>query len=241
MGSFEGQAVLVTGASSGMGRATALAFAQEGASVALLARRPQALAEVAATIRERGGKALALPADLAVSDQARGAVQRAVEELGRLDVLINCAGTNLPKRALTVLAPEDWEMMLAANLSGAFHTTQAVLPQMRAQGGGLIIYVSTYAVQRPDQSGVAYQASKQGLVGLAHGTFEEEKGHGIRTTIIFPGLANTPLLEKRPVPTPPEIVAKALLPEDIAGACLFLAGLPARIRVPELPFISALL
>jgi NAD(P)-dependent dehydrogenase (short-subunit alcohol dehydrogenase family) len=94
-------------------------------------------------------------------------------------------------------------------------------------------------VQRPDTSGVAYQASKHGLVGLAHGTMQEEKGNGIRTTVIFPGLTDTPLILKRPVPTPPEVLAKSLQPEGGAAACLFVAALPLRANVPELQLAPA--
>ena len=92
--------------------------------------------------------------------------------------------------------------MIAANLSAAFNLTQAVVPVLRSQGGGLIIYVSSAAAKKPDRSSVAYQASKAGVVGLAHGTMEEERQHGIRTTVIFPGLTDTPLVLKRPTPAP---------------------------------------
>ncbi len=88
-----------------------------------------------------------------------------------------------------------------------------------------------------DGSGVAYQATKRGLVGLAHGAMVEERANGIRTTVIFPGLTDTPLILKRPVPTPPEVLAKALQPEDIAQACLFVATLPPRAHVPELTIV----
>jgi len=138
-----------------------------------------------------------------------------------------------------VLTGDTWEMMIATNLSGAFYCTKAVLPTMRSQKSGLIIYLSTGAVQSPDVSGVSYQASKHGMTGLAHGTFKEEQANGIRTTIIFPGLCDTPLVLKRPVPTPPEVLAKALQPEDVAEACLFVASLPARTRVPELQLLPA--
>lgn len=241
MPKFEGQVVLVAGASSGMGRETALAFAREGADVALVARRGDVLAEVAAQIEGLGGRALPIASDLAVGSEARSAVQKTVDTFGRLDVVVNAVGTNLKRRALTVLDPDDWDRMIATNLSAAFHITQAALMTMRAQKSGLIIYISTGAVQRADASGVAYQASKHGLTGLAHGTREEEWANGIRTTIIFPGLTDTPLLEKRPVKTPPEVVAKALKPEDVAAACLFVAGLPARVRVPELQILPAAL
>jgi len=239
MGVLDGQAALITGASSGIGRATALAFAREGAAVALLARRADELKRVAQDIRAAGGRASVHPADLADREATRAAVEAAAHALGKLDVVVYAAGTNLPKRALAVLASEDWDALVAANLSGAFHVTQAAVARMREQGGGLLIYVSSGAVQRPDVSGVAYQATKHGMVGLAHGTREEEKGNGIRTTVLFPGLTETPLLAKRPVPTPPEVVAQALKPEDVAQACVFVASLPPRARVPELQLLPA--
>lgn len=239
MGQLEGKVALITGASSGIGRATAVAFAREGASVSLVARRGEALEELAQQIQADGGRAHVAAADLGESNAARGAVTGTIEALGGLDLVIYAAGTNVPKRALTVLEPADWDMLVAANLTGAYHVTQAALPQLRKQGHGLIVYISSGAVQKPDVSGVAYQATKHGLVGLAHGTREEEKEHGIRTTVLFPGLTETPLLEKRPSPTPPEVVAKALQPEDVAQACLFVATLPERARVPELVLLPS--
>jgi NADP-dependent 3-hydroxy acid dehydrogenase YdfG len=158
-----------------------------------------------------------------------------------VDVAIHAAGTNLPRRALNVLDPDDWDMMVATNLTAAYNLTHALLPAMRGNGGGLIVYVSSAAVQRPDQSGVAYQATKHGLVGLAHGAMQEEKGNGIRTTVLFPGPTDTPLVLKRPTPTPPEVMAKALQPEDVAAACLFVASLPPRVHVPELVMVPATL
>ncbi|HEU5315865.1 MAG TPA: SDR family oxidoreductase [Chloroflexota bacterium] len=239
MGSLDGQAALITGASSGIGRTTALLFAKEGAAVGLLARRGDELEKVAGEIRGGGGRAAVAPADLADGRATRAAVAALIQKLGRLDAVVYAAGTNIPQRALTVLSAEDWDLLVQANLSGAFHVTQAVLPTMRSQQSGLLIYVSSGAVQRADVSGVAYQATKHGMVGLAHATREEEKGNGIRTTVLFPGLTETPLLNKRPVPTPPEVVAKALQPEDTARACLFVASLPARARVPELQLLPA--
>jgi NADP-dependent 3-hydroxy acid dehydrogenase YdfG len=240
-GALDGKVALVVGASSGMGLATARLFAKEGAAVGLMARRKEILDALAEEIGAAGERAYACPADLEDGPSTRQAVDAAVAHFGRLDVLAIVAGTNLKARALTVLDPADWQMMVDTNLSAAFHLTQAALPQMRRQHDGLIIYVSTFAVQRPDKSGVAYQATKHGMVGLCHGTQEEERENGIRTTMLFPGLTETPLLEKRPVPTPPEIVAKALQPEDVAQACLFVASLPARVRVPELQIVPSAL
>ena len=103
----------------------------------------------------------------------------------------------------------------------------------------MLIHVSSSAAKKPDLSGVAYQATKAGLVGLAHGTMEEERKHGLRTTVIFPGLTDTPMVEKRPTPTPPEVLRHALQPEDVAAACLFVMRLPPRAHVPSCCSIPA--
>ena len=202
----------------------------------LAARSGDKLTALAA---ELGEHALACPTDARDSAAAQALVARTVEAFGRVDILAYVTGTNIPERALAVLSEETWEMMIDTNLTGAFHCTKAVLPTMREQGAGLIVYVSSGCVQKPDASGVSYQATKHGMVGLAHGTFQEEKENGVRTCVIFPGLTDTPLVLKRPVPTPPEVVAQALQPQDVADACLFVAALPARAYVPELVLLPA--
>ena len=225
------QVAVIVGASSGIGRETALAFAGAGAAIVLAARSQDRLH---ALVEEIGSDSMVCPMDVEDTMSIRRSIERTVERFGRIDVLVYATGTNIPDRTLDELTPENWDMMLATNLNGAFHCTQAVLPTMRGQGGGLIVYISSVAVQLPDASGVSYQAAKHGLVGLAHGTFKEEQDSGIRTTVIFPGLTDTPLVLKRPTATPPEVIAHALQPEDVAEACLFVASLPARARVPEL-------
>ncbi|MBI2939993.1 MAG: SDR family oxidoreductase [Chloroflexi bacterium] len=232
-----GRTILVTGASSGIGRATALACAAEGAAVALVGRRRSALEEAAAQIAG-GGRAAILLANLTDRSSVEEAFTAATETLAPIDVVIHAAGTNIRERALSVLTLAGWDELIATNLTAAFHLTQAAVTRMRGRGGRLI-YISSLAVQRPDASGVAYQASKHGLVGLAHGTMQEERANGIRTTVIFPGLTDTPLILKRPVPTPPEVLARALQPEDVAAACVFVAALPARAHVPELQLAPA--
>jgi NAD(P)-dependent dehydrogenase (short-subunit alcohol dehydrogenase family) len=233
-----GKVVLVAGASSGMGWATALACAREGAEVALVARRREPLAELAARIVALGRRAAVCPADLTDSNATENAFAAATEQLGPLDVVVHTAGTNIRERALTVLSQEGWDEVMGGNVETAFQVTRAAVPRLRGRGGR-IIYVSSLAVQRPDISGIAYQAAKHAVVGLAHGTMQEEKANGIRTTVIFPGLTDTPLVLKRPVPTPTEVLAKALRPEDVAAACVFVATLPARANVPELQLAPA--
>jgi serine 3-dehydrogenase (NADP+) len=235
--SLDGRVAFIVGASSGMGRATAVRFARMGAKVAVAARQVALLDELAAGLH--GADVMVLPLDARDRPAIDAAVARISAEWGRLDIVVYATGTNTKERALDRLTVEGWSELLDVNLTGAFHVTQAVLPGMRAAGDGLIIYLSSNAANRPDVSGVAYQASKRGMVGLAHGVMEEERRRGIRTTVIFPGLTDTPLLAKRPTPTPPEVVAKALQPADVAEACAFVAALPARAHVPELVLVPS--
>jgi NADP-dependent 3-hydroxy acid dehydrogenase YdfG len=229
-----GKSIVIAGAGSGMGRATALAAAEAGARVVLIARTAETIEEIAAGIRDTGGTATAIAADVTDHAAAREVVRQAQADLGRIDALVNTVGTNIKQRALSELTAESWAGMLAINLTAAFNLTQAVIPVMREQADGVIVHVSSSAAKKPDPSGVAYQATKAGLVGLTHGTMEEERANGIRTTVIFPGLTDTPMVLKRPTPTPPEVLAKALQPEDVASAVLFVLQLPARAYVPEL-------
>src|SRR5207244_8573234 len=140
-------------------------------------------------------------------------------------------GTNVPDRALTRLSTATWDMMLSVNLNGAYYATRAVLPAMRERKAGHLIYVASISGIVPDVSGAAYQAAKRGLLGLAHAIRVEEKENGIRTCVICPGLVDTEILEKRPVKTPAETLAKAMQPEDVAEAVLYVAKLPPRAAV----------
>ena len=236
--SLKDRVAIVVGSSSGMGRATAVTLAAAGANVVLAARSVDKLDALA---QEIGENATACPTDVGNANEVERLIDTTVDRFGRIDTLVYSAGTNIPDRSLERLSHQTWDMMIETNLTGAFYCTKAVLPTMRQQKDGLIIYISSVAVQKPDVSGVSYQATKHGTVGLAHGTYQEEKENGIRTSVIFPGLTDTPLVLKRPVPTPPDVMAKALKPQDVADACLFVASLPARAYVPELVlFPSAL-
>ena len=225
-----GQVVLIAGASSGMGRATAIAVARAGAHVILAARNRAALAEVQQAIHADGGDASMVPTDFTDRD----AVSSLVTHVAHLDAVIVTVGTNIKQRKLSELTAESWADMIAINLTASFNITQAIVPLFRTQRDGLIVYISSSAAKKPDSSGIAYQAAKAGLVGLANGTMDEERANGIRTTVVFPGLTDTPMVLQRPAPTPPEVLQRALQPEDIAAACLFVLMLPARAHVPEL-------
>ena len=231
---LSGQVVLVAGASSGMGKATAIAAAEAGAQIVLAARNATALEQIVASITQKGGSAIAVATDMLNRDDVDHLLETILQTYGRITTVVYSVGTNLPHRTIDELTAESWANMMDINLTTAFHLTQAVLPIFRKQREGLLIYISSSSAKKPDRSGISYQAGKAGIVGLAHGTMEEEREHGIRTTVIFPGLTDTPLVLKRPMPTPPEVMAHALQPEDVAESCLFVMSLPARAHVPEL-------
>lgn len=229
-----GRAVLVAGASSGIGRATACIAAAAGARVMLVARREDRLREVKYGIEKAGGTAAMAVADTTDARAVEAAWAATLRAHGRVDVLVNAVGTNVPDLSLDSLSPERWQELLAVNLTSAFTLTRTAIPTFRTQGGGLIVHVASSAARRPDMSGVAYQASKAGMVGLAQGTMEEERANGVRVTVVFPGMTDTALLDRRPAPVPDADRRRALQPEDVALCCLAVATLPARAHVPEL-------
>ena len=231
--------ILVVGASSGIGAETAKLLAQRGAHVGAAARRIERLLRLRADFADQGLKIAIFECDAAQPVQVDSAIQELIHRYGRLDTLVFAAGTNLPARTLSELSTDNWQRLIDTNLTAAFHCTQAAVARMRTQHGGLIIYLSTGAVQSPDLSGVACQASKHGLTGLAQATRQEEKQHGIRTTLIFPGLCDTEILKQRPVPTPPETLQQALRPSDVAEAVAFVCDLDPRCHVPELQILPA--
>lgn len=237
--SLDGRTAIVVGATSGMGRAIAVSLARAGAHVIAAGRRSDRLHELKSEVDDFGGKLELCVADATKSADVQRLVEQSLKSSGRIDLLVYATGTNLPERSLAVLTDDKWQELIATNLTGAFTCTKGVLPAMRAAGNGLIIYLSSACVQMPDVSGVAYQASKHGLVGLAHGTRVEEKANGIRTSVVFPGLCDTEILKKRPVATSREVLDRALSPQDVADAVLFLAALPPRAVVPELQLLPA--
>src|SRR4051794_23069601 len=214
--SLKDQVVLVVGASSGIGRAAVVLFAREGARVVASARRGDRLRGLQEELGKEGHKIEISPADASNASEAEQLAERTRAHSGKIDILVFAAGTNTPDRSMQRLTPGIWDMMLSVNLNGAFYVTRSVLPQMRESRAGHLIYISSISGLMPDVSGASYQAAKRGLLGMAHAIRVEEKENGIRTCVICPGLVDTELLEKRPVKPTPEMLAKALKPEDVA-------------------------
>jgi NADP-dependent 3-hydroxy acid dehydrogenase YdfG len=236
---LEDQVVLVVGASSGIGRETAILFAREGAKVMASARRQTRLLELQEALAKEGVAIEIHAADAAKPSEMEALAQHARERFGKIDILVYSSGTNTPDRALTRLNPEIWDTMMDVNLNGAYYITRAVLPAMRERGSGHLIYVSSISGHTPDVSGAAYQASKRGLIGLAHAVRVEEKENGIRTCAVCPGLVDTEILRFRPVQPSADVLAKALQPEDVAEAILSVAKMPARAAITELTIVPA--
>lgn len=224
--------VLVAGASSGIGRTIAQLAAASGRRVVLLARRQHLLTDVVERIRDSGGCAEMVAGDAADPDVAEEAVRTAADG-SALTALINCVGMNIPRRTLRELNAETWSKMIRANLDSAYVLTQAVLPVFRDQHDGLLVHLASRSVFQPDASGASYQAAKAGVAALAHATAVEEQTNGIRVSVIYPGLTDTPLVQQRPVPPTDDELARALQPEDAARVVQLLLELPARAYIPD--------
>ena len=234
-GQLAGRVAIVTGASSGIGRATALALAAEGAKVAAVARSAGVIEALADEINADGGTALACPADVAEPAAVRGVVARVVAAWGRLDLLVANAGVNTKQRNLHDLSEEQWERVVGVNLSGVFRCAKAALPQMRAQREGTIAIVASMAGRQPGvMSGIAYGASKAGALSVSHSINAEERVNGIRACAILPGEVATPILDQRPLPPSAAARAAMLQPEDVAAAIVFVATRPHRVTIDEL-------
>ncbi len=232
---LEGQKALVTGAGSGIGRAIAKTLHEAGAVVALVGRDRQKLERVRDELGPRKESALIGPCDVADRAAVEALATRVHDALGALDVLVCNAGTNVRHRALDVLTHEDWDRMINTNLTGAFHLVHAFLPAMRKRGRGLVVQVASISGMRASMlGGAGYSASKFGQAALGLCLGREDGPRGIRSTVIYPGEVETPILDARPVPVPKERREVILQPEDVAAAVRFVAELPDRARVPEL-------
>jgi NAD(P)-dependent dehydrogenase (short-subunit alcohol dehydrogenase family) len=230
-----GKHAIVTGAGSGIGEAIALRFAQEGATVVVVGRTADKLANLKARAGDAAAHILPCACDVGDLTQVRAMLAFAASEMGRVDILVNNAGVNVPKRALKDLSPEDFDYMCRINLSGAFYCIHGVLPQMRERKDGIILNVSSVAGVRPSElAGAGYNASKHGLSALSLSIHLEEGKNGVRSCMICPGEVNTPILEKRAVVPDAARRAVMLQPEDLAHAALMVATLDPRAAVPEL-------
>lgn len=232
MGRLEGAVAVVTGGGTGIGQAAAVALAREGADVAMVGRRREPLEEVAALVGREGRRALPFALDVGDADAVQRLAAEVVDSFGRVDILVNSAGINVPRRDLASLSVADWHRVLQINLTGTYLSTAAFLPAMRSRRTGTIVNISSMAGYRPSAlTGPAYNAAKAGVNALTESVNMAERRHGIRACVICPGEVATPILERRPVPPSAEARATMLQPEDIADTVVFVATLPQRANV----------
>jgi len=230
--------VAVTGASSGIGEATALACAGAGAAVALAARRSDRIEALAERIVGEGGRAIAVQTDVGEESQAQVFVQRTHAELGRLDVLVNNAGVML-LGPIEGAPTEEWRQMIHANVFGVLYCTHAALPLMREQGSGHIVNVSSVAGRVARQGSGVYNLTKFGVGAFSESLRQEAVPIGVRVTLIEPGAVATELAGHNR-PEVREQIAKRfggfeiLSAEDIAGAVLYAIGQPEHVAVNEI-------
>jgi NADP-dependent 3-hydroxy acid dehydrogenase YdfG len=233
-----GKVVAVTGASSGIGEAVAVACAEAGADVAICARRTERLDAVGDRIRSLGRRVFALTADIGDEQQAHAFVEGTAAELGRLDVLVNNAG--LMKLGAIESAPtEEWREMVHVNVFGVLYCTRAALPLLRAQGGGHIVNVSSVGGRVVGHFSGVYSLTKFGIGAFSEALRREVKDAGIRVTLIEPGSVATELRSHTRQEVLDEILpafagVTPLEAEDVAAAVLYAIGQPPNVSVSEL-------
>ncbi len=240
MGALDGKVAAITGASSGIGEATALALVAEGATVALAARRTDRITDLAARIEADGGRALAIETDITDESQANKFIERSNEELGGLDILVNNAG-------LMLLGPvagaptEQWRQMIDVNLLGLLYCTHAALPIMGAAGSGDVVNVASVAGRIAAAGSGVYNMTKWGVVGFSEALRQECSRAGVRVTAIEPGWVDTELQGHNEHPLVVErmnklieTIDKILEPEDIARAITFAVTQPPHVSINEM-------
>jgi NADP-dependent 3-hydroxy acid dehydrogenase YdfG/uncharacterized protein YciI len=238
-GKLEGKVALVTGASSGIGEATAIALAREGAHVGLAARRIERLDALVERLAAEGRTAVSLAADVSQETDARSLAQRVEKRFGKLDIVVNSAGIMLLSPILEATA-DEWRRMIDLNLLGLMHVTQAALPLMKRAGGGHIVNVASLAGRIANPNASAYAATKFGVVGFSEAVRREVYKDDIRVTVIEPGVVSTELgehIENAAMKAGLRDRVAAMDPlqaEDVAAAVLYAVTQPARANVNEI-------
>ena len=237
-GALEGKVAAITGASSGIGEATALALVAEGAKVSLGARREDRIAELAE--RLNAGRAIAIQTDVTDEGQARAFIERTKEELGRLDFLINNAGVML-LGPVAGADTEHWRRMIEVNLLGLLYCTHAALPIMGEQGSGHIVNVSSVAGRSANMGSAVYNMTKFGVTGFSEALRQEVLHAGVRVTIVEPGFVDTELQGHNELPVVTEAIermrdqmGKVLEAKDIAGAIVNALAQPEHVSINEI-------
>lgn len=236
MSRLDNKVALITGASSGIGAETAKLFAKEGASVVLMARRKERLEEIVEEIKTKGGKAVAVAADVTSNEDVKNAVDTAINEFGKINIVANIAGYMGHQDLADDVSDDMWNKVLDVNLTGPMRVFRAVIPEMLKNDGGTFVTVSSTAGLKP-AGGVDYSSSKFGVIGLAKNVAIIYANDNIRSNIIAPGAISTEMLANLGTSNPRGLEkvesmlkgTKTGEPEDIANIALFLASDESRI------------
>jgi 3-oxoacyl-[acyl-carrier protein] reductase len=228
MFSLKDKVAVVTGASQGIGRDTALALAQAGAKVVLAARNEEKLAALASEIVAAGGESLAVKMDVADAEQVKAGFKQVIETFGRLDILVNNAAVTRDGLAMR-MKKEDWEAVLQTNLTGAHFCIQQALPTMMKARAGRIINISSVVAQSGNAGQANYVAAKAGLIGLTKAIAIEIASRGITVNAVAPGFIETPMTDVLADKVKEELKTRIPLgrmgsPRDVASAIVFLAS-----------------
>jgi NADP-dependent 3-hydroxy acid dehydrogenase YdfG len=225
----------VTGGGSGIGEAGAEALAADGWTVVISGRRKEALDAVVAKIAKSGGTAEAIALDVSKAADVNKAAEQILSRHGRIDLLVNSAGINVPKRSWAEMELEGWDKLVEINLNGVLYCMRAVLPAMRKQKDGCIINVASWAGRHVSKMpGPAYTTTKHAVLALTHSFNMDECVNGLRACCLSPGEVATPILKLRPVVPSEQEQARMLQPEDCGRTIAFVANMPPRVCINEI-------
>jgi NADP-dependent 3-hydroxy acid dehydrogenase YdfG len=225
----------VTGGGSGIGESGAEHLAADGWIVVVSGRRKEELDRVVANIAKKGGKAEAIALDVSNKDSVNKTAEAIVAKHGRIDLLVNSAGVNVPKRSWEDFDLDGWDKVVDINLNGVLYCMRAVLPVMRKQKDGGIINVASWAGRHVSKmTGPAYTTTKHAVLALTHSFNMDECVNGLRACCLSPGEVATPILKSRPVPPSEAEQARMLQPEDCGRTIAFVASLPPRVCINEI-------
>ena len=226
---LENQVAIITGGGRGIGRSTALAFAQEGADLVLVARTPSEIEAVAAEVSALGRQALAIPTDVTQKSEVDAMAQQTLDRFGKVDILVSNAGVAI-HNPIPKIREADWDLNIAVNLKGVFLCTQAVFSHMCERKSGHIVNVSSVSGKFGHPNGGAYCASKFGVVGFTETTNNEGRPHGVKATVVCPGPVDTKMRRDN---HPDDVIENLTLPEEVADLILFLVSQSPRAHILE--------
>lgn len=231
---LQGKVAIITGAGTGIGRETALMFAQAGAELVLAGRRLEPLEEVAGVVATHGVRARARSVDLEDGEAAASLGSWAISQFGKVDILVNNAGHSSKVRSMRYVQPDEWQSVFNVNVEGVYRLTQSVLADMIGRGEGTVITVSSMAALNPGlMGGAPYSAAKAASLNMVRGMNTELAELGVRACAIMPGEVDTPILENRPRPPDAHDRSTMMQAEDIARAIFLCAAMPQRTIVEQ--------